>query len=102
MGRVDGREATNPVGYEMTISRHPLVGAQAPPVSGRAPLASLPIKGRDIFVAVAPAGALLATAALAAPADPPSPHRQLQPGVWLVEGSMREGRQPDGNSVILA
>jgi glyoxylase-like metal-dependent hydrolase (beta-lactamase superfamily II) len=45
---------------------------------------------------------VLVTAAFAAPSDPISPHRQLQPGVWLVEGSMREGRQPDGNSVVLA
>jgi glyoxylase-like metal-dependent hydrolase (beta-lactamase superfamily II) len=59
---------------------------------------TLPIKGRDIVLVTV----LLATAAIAAPADPPSPHRQLQPGVWLVEGGMREGRQPDGNSVILA
>lgn len=45
---------------------------------------------------------LLANLGLAAPADPPSPARPLAPGLWLVEGGIRPGRQPDGNSVVLA
>ena len=34
---------------------------------------------------------LAATAALAAPADPPTPARQLRPGLWLVEGVGHNG-----------
>jgi glyoxylase-like metal-dependent hydrolase (beta-lactamase superfamily II) len=58
------------------------------------------MKGRD-FVGLVLA-CMVATAAFGAPSDPVSPSRQLRPGLWLVEGSMREGRQPDGNTVMLA
>lgn len=35
------------------------------------------------------------------PIEAPSPVRRVVDGIWLVEGSIRPGRGPDGNTVIL-
>jgi glyoxylase-like metal-dependent hydrolase (beta-lactamase superfamily II) len=55
-----------------------------------------------VKILIALCASVLAGSAVSAPSDPPSPVRKIENGLWLVEGSIRGDRQPDGNSVVLA
>lgn len=57
-----------------------------------------------LLIALIGAGACSAQeAASASPApEPSSQAERLSDGVWLVEGGIRPGRQPDGNTVVFA